>query len=98
PRAAGMIHIRKCGGRFRLWRISLLAAGRGGGCRNRTHSVVPPCGACRERLLPIPQLVSLNRHVPRHRVITDVAIGAISIAAVVAVIVAIDDRVPREMW
>jgi len=31
-------------------------------------------------------------------VITDAAIGAISIAAVVAVIVAIDDRVPREMW
>jgi hypothetical protein len=40
----------------------------------------------------------LNRRVPRRRVITDIAIGVVSIAAALACVMAIDGRVPRVLW
>ncbi len=40
----------------------------------------------------------LNRRRARRRAITDVAIGAMSVAAVLACVIAIDGRVPRQLW
>jgi hypothetical protein len=43
-------------------------------------------------------MTRLNRRVPRHRGVSDIAIGLVSMAAVLACVIAIDDRVPRQLW
>jgi hypothetical protein len=40
----------------------------------------------------------MNARVRRHRTVTDVAISMLSIAAVVALVLAIDSRASRELW